>query len=150
MRTLIGTVIADLKRAGVIRFDLGWPVVLLRGAALLALGVYLLTLFWAPNSGIALGLGAAAVGLATVAVCAPPARLRGFSAESFEVRDHLHGLHDYIALAEAERLGFVANLSANLPLPEMLAGLRGLDVDVSLLTGIQLPEIDLGALSLDL
>ena len=47
-------------------------------------------------------------------------------------------------------LGFVAEFGSNLPLIELLDGLHNLDVDLSALGGIELPDVDLGALSPDL
>ncbi|SDS68498.1 DUF2207 domain-containing protein [Microterricola viridarii] len=211
--------IARLKATGGVLLDASWPAVLIRCLAVAALGLYALTLIWAPSLPVALLGGAGAVGLAAVAVLAPPPRMRRFSAASFAVRDHLAGLRDYIALAEADRLrflqspagaltrpvdtpegrlealvlnerllpfavlfglerewarqlqterreltasgvlnaidgaqplGFLGDLGLDLPLVELLDGLRSLDVDLSLLAGIELPDIDLGALSLDL
>lgn len=54
------------------------------------------------------------------------------------------------AIDGAQPLGFLGDLGLDLPLVELLDGLRSLDVDLSLLAGIELPDIDLGALSLDL
>ncbi|AMB58384.1 DUF2207 family protein [Microterricola viridarii] len=219
VRGVVDGVRAQLTRSGQIRFDAAWPVMLVRVGAVASLALYGIALLWAPDIGLALLLGIAALGLATLALCAPPARLRLFSDESFEVRDHLNGLNDYIALAEADRIRFlqspngaltqsidtpegrvealvlnekllpyailfgheqewaklleteqrelaasgvldaydglhllavVGNPAAELSLPELLGGLHGFDVDMSLLAGIELPDIDLGALSLDL
>lgn len=219
VRGVIGAEIARQRAAGRVLLDAGWPTALIRCLGVAALGLYALTLFWAPHLVLALCVGIGALGLAAVAVVAPPPRLRRFSADSFDLRDHLAGLHDYIALAEADRLrflqsptgaltrpvesregrlealvlnerllpfavlfglerawarqleteraqleasgildsadavhllGFHGHGVADLSLVELVDGLRSLDVDQSLLAGIELPDIELGALAPDL
>ncbi len=96
-----------LEEAGLVGALRRWPPIALRFAAVLNFIILVIAALVGPETGPWLLLAVPAAALMVTAIWAMPAEWRSFPPPSFELRDHLAGLRDYIELAEADRLRFL-------------------------------------------
>lgn len=107
LRSVQEGVARRLERSGLVGPLRRWPAIVLRLAAVLSFIVLVIAALVGPDAGLWLLLSAPAAAMMVTAIWAMPAEWRSFAPASFELRDHLAGLRDYIELAEADRLRFL-------------------------------------------
>jgi hypothetical protein len=96
-----------LEQAGLVGRLRRWPALVLRFACVLSFIVFVIAALVGPEAGLWVLLAVPAAAMMVTAIWAMPAAWRRLPPASFELRDHLAGLRDYIELAEADRLRFL-------------------------------------------
>lgn len=107
LRSVRQGVARRLEQVGLVGPLRRWPAIVLRLAAVLGLIILVIAALVGPETGLWLLLSLPAAAMTVTAIWAMPAEWRSVAPASFELRDHLAGLRDYIELAEADRLRFL-------------------------------------------
>ncbi|MET1019767.1 MAG: hypothetical protein ABWX62_07270, partial [Microterricola sp.] len=107
LRSVQQRVARRIEQAGLVGPVRRWPAVALRFTAALSFIILVIAALVGPGTGLWLLIGVPAAAMMATALWAMPAEWRSVTPASFELRDHLAGLRDYIELAEADRLRFL-------------------------------------------
>lgn len=128
-----------MRDDGLIGPDREWPTRLIAALALLGIlsSVVMFAVTWGDVLSSTTSVLAAGACIASIALA--PSRWRRYRAASTRVREHLDGMDQYIALAEADRLRFLQSPGGAL---RTASGLTAAGASLGLAAAPALPELD--------